>query len=111
MASRRPAPTPSGNAAAPTPVGARAPYSPHRRTAVVLTGTGTAGAYHAGVLRALHEAGVKVDLMAGRGVGTVGALFGAVDGAEQLWGRAGVWGGPGAGRPHRRRPAPAPAAG
>ena len=37
------------------------PYSPQRRTALVLTGTGTAGAYHAGVLRALHEAGVKID--------------------------------------------------
>ena len=37
-------------------------YSPHVRTALVLTGTGTAGAYHAGVLRALHEAGVKIDL-------------------------------------------------
>src|SRR5258707_1204473 len=31
------------------------PYSPRRRTALVLTGTGTAGAYHAGALRALHE--------------------------------------------------------
>lgn len=105
MASRPPAPTPSGNAAAPTPVGARAPYSPHRRTAVVLTGTGTAGAYHAGVLRALHEAGVKVDLMAGRGIGTVGALFGAVDGADQLWERSGLWAAPGAARLYRWRPA------
>jgi len=33
-------------------------YSPRRRTALVLSGTGTAGAYHAGVLMALHEAGV-----------------------------------------------------
>ena len=40
-------------------------YSPQRRTALVLTGTGTAGAYHAGVLRALHEAGVKLDIVAG----------------------------------------------
>ena len=43
-------------------------YIPHLRTALVLTGTGTAGAYHAGVIRALHEAGVKVDLVAGRGM-------------------------------------------
>ena len=35
------------------------PYSPRHRTALVLTGTGTAGAYHAGVLRALAEAGVE----------------------------------------------------
>mgnify|MGYP002022991102 CR=1 FL=1 len=40
----------------------------------MLTGTGTAGAYHAGVLRALHEAGVKIDLVAGRGIGAVGAF-------------------------------------
>ena len=30
-------------------------YSTRRRTALVLTGSGTAGAYHAGVLRALPE--------------------------------------------------------
>ena len=105
MASRPPAPTPSGTSAAPPPAGSRARYSPHRRTAVVLTGTGTAGAYHAGVLRALHEAGVKVDLMAGRGIGTVGALFGAVDGADQLWERSGLWAAPGAARLYRWRPA------
>src|SRR5471030_3095705 len=61
------------------------PSCPQRRTALVLTGTGTAGAYHAGVLRALHEAGVKLDIVAGRGVGVVGALFAAVDGAQRLW--------------------------
>lgn len=66
-------------------------YSPHLRTALVLVGTGTAGAYHAGVLRALNEAGVKIDLMAGRGMGVVSALFGAVDGGSRLWGRGGVW--------------------
>jgi predicted acylesterase/phospholipase RssA len=60
------------------------PYSPQRRTALVLTGTGTAGAYHAGVLRALHEAGVKIDIVAGRGVGVIGALFAAVDGGQRL---------------------------
>src|SRR5476649_1178406 len=67
------------------------PYSPQRRTALVLTGTGTAGAYHAGVLRALHEAGVKLDIVAGRGVGVVGALFAAVDGAQRLWDEKGFW--------------------
>jgi hypothetical protein len=66
-------------------------YSPQFRTALVLTGTGTAGAYHAGVLRALHEAGVKIDLVAGRGVGAVGALFTAVDGGQNLWGEKGFW--------------------
>ncbi|HUR34699.1 MAG TPA: hypothetical protein VM032_12940 [Vicinamibacterales bacterium] len=66
-------------------------YSPQRRTALLLTGTGTAGAYHAGVLRALHEAGVKIDVAAGRGIGAVGALFCAVDGAPHLWSDKGFW--------------------
>jgi hypothetical protein len=66
-------------------------YSPRRRTALVLTGTGTAGAYHAGVLRALHEAGVKLDIVAGRGIGVIGALFAAIDGAQRLWDDKGFW--------------------
>jgi patatin-like phospholipase len=66
-------------------------YSPRLRTALVLTGTGTAGAYHAGALRALHEAGVKIDLVAGRGIGAVGALFVAIDGAPRLWEEKGFW--------------------
>ncbi len=67
------------------------PYSPHRRTAVVFVGVGTAGAYHAGALRALHEAGVKIDIVAGRGVGAVTALFAAVDGGARLWDESGFW--------------------
>jgi hypothetical protein len=67
------------------------PYSPRQRTALVLTGTGTAGAYHAGVLRALHEAGVKLDIVAGRGMGAVGALFTAIDAASRLWEPNGLW--------------------
>jgi hypothetical protein len=67
------------------------PYSPRRRTALVLTGTGTAGAYHAGVLCALHEAGAKIDIVAARGVGVIGALFAAVDGAQRLWDEKGFW--------------------
>src|SRR5438105_15230332 len=67
------------------------PYSPRLRTALVLTGTGTDGAYHTGALRALHEAGVKIDIVAGRGIGAVGALFAAVDGAQRLWDDKGFW--------------------
>src|SRR5687767_15660657 len=67
------------------------PYAPQLRSALVLTGTGTAGAYHAGVLRALHEAGVKLDVVAGRGIGVVGALFAAIDGAQRLWEENGFW--------------------
>ncbi|MGH9253762.1 MAG: patatin-like phospholipase family protein [Vicinamibacterales bacterium] len=66
-------------------------YSPERRTALVLCGTGAHGAYHAGVLRALHEAGVKIDVMAGQGVGAAGAALAAVDGASRLWDEKGVW--------------------
>ena len=66
-------------------------YSPQRRTALVLTGTGADGAYHAGALRALHEAGVKIDVVAGRGVGAIGALFAAVDGGHRLWDDKGFW--------------------
>ena len=72
-------------------------YSPHLRTAVLLSGNGTGGAYHAGVLRALHEAGVKIDVMSGRGIGVVCALFSAIDAGAKTWEDAGVW---------RRRPAP-----
>src|SRR5437867_9159432 len=71
------------------------PYSPQRRTALVLSGTGTAGAYHAGVLRALDEAGVKLDVVAGRGIGVVGAVFAAIDGAQRLWSDKGFWRSPG----------------
>lgn len=67
------------------------PYSPSRRTALVLTGTGAHGAYHAGVLRALQEAGVKIDVMAGQGVGAGGAALAAIDGAARLWEAEGIW--------------------
>lgn len=66
-------------------------YSTRLRTALLLTGSGTAGAYHAGVLRALHEAGVKVDLVGGRGIGAVSALFAAIDGGARLWEPSGLW--------------------
>src|SRR5690242_637423 len=66
-------------------------YSPQLRTALILTGTGTAGAYHAGVLRALHEAGVKIDMVGANGMGVVGALFAAVDSAQRLWDERGFW--------------------
>jgi hypothetical protein len=66
-------------------------YSTRLRTALLFSGSGTAGAYHAGVLRALHEAGVKVDLVGGRGMGAVSALFAAIDGGTRLWEPAGVW--------------------
>src|SRR6185295_3870301 len=66
-------------------------YSPKRRTALVFTGSGTSGAYHAGVLRALDESGVKIDLVVGSGVGTIAAAFAAVDGGAKLYGPGGFW--------------------
>lgn len=66
-------------------------YSPKRRTALVFTGSGTAGAYHAGVLKALDETGVKVDVVVGSGVGTVAAAFAAVAGGAKLYGSGGFW--------------------
>lgn len=66
-------------------------YAPRLRTAVVFSGTGTAGAYHAGVLKALAEAGVKVDLVAGRGVGVASAMLGALDAGARMWQPSGAW--------------------
>ncbi len=79
----------------PAGLGAPPPesYAPELRTALVLSGVGTAGVYHAGVLRALQEAGVKIDVVAGRGAGVVGALFAAIDAAPQLWDAKGFWSG------------------
>ena len=78
-------------------------YSTRLRTALIFTGSGTAGAYHAGVLRALHEAGVKIDLVAGRGIGAVSAVFSAIDGGSRLWEPAGIWKDPAAARFYRWR--------
>ena len=69
-------------------------YSPERRTALVFSGTGTAGAYHAGVLRALQEAGVRIDLVAGHGIGAAAAALGAIDGGARLWDTPGIWSAP-----------------
>jgi hypothetical protein len=67
------------------------PYSPERRTALVLCGTGAHGAYHAGVLRALQEAGVKIDVVAGHGIGAGGAALTAIGGSSRLWEDTGIW--------------------
>jgi hypothetical protein len=42
----------------------------------------------------LQEAGVKIDLAAGRGAGVASALFFSIDGAARLWEDAGVWSSP-----------------
>ena len=60
----------------------------------MLTGTGTAGAYHAGVLQAVQDAGVRVDIVAGRGIGAAGAMFSAIDGGSYLWDKRHGWSAP-----------------
>ena len=80
-------------------------YSPKRRTAVVFTGTGTTGAYHAGVLRALDESGVKIDLVVGSGTGAITAAFAAVSGGASLYGKGGLWDGASWSSFYRLRPA------
>jgi hypothetical protein len=57
----------------------------------MLCGAGTAGAYQAGVLRALDEAGVKIDLISAHGAGVPVALGAAIDGGARLWDPAGPW--------------------
>jgi hypothetical protein len=79
-------------------------YSPKRRTALVFTGSGASGAYHAGVLKALDECGVKIDLVAGSGIGTVAAAFAAVAGGPRLYGADGFWKGVGWRSFYRVRP-------
>jgi hypothetical protein len=80
-------------------------YSPSRRTALVLCGTGAHGAYHAGVLRALQEAGVKIDVVAGQGAGAAGAVLAAIDGGSRLWEDGGIWRSPKPGRFYAWTPA------
>jgi len=70
-------------------------YSPKRRTALVFTGSGTSGAYHAGVLKALEEAGTKIDVVVGSGVGNVSAVFAAAAAGSRLYGPQGFWDGVG----------------
>jgi hypothetical protein len=68
-------------------------YSPKRRTALVFTGSGSTGAYHAGALRALDESGVKIDLVVGSGIGVVSAAYAAIGGGSSLYGDGGFWDG------------------
>jgi hypothetical protein len=79
-------------------------YSPKRRTAVIFAGSGTSGAYHAGVLKALDESGVKIDLLVGSGVGALAAAFGAAAGGPKLYGEGGFWDGAGFRDLYRLRP-------
>jgi len=80
-------------------------YAPKKRTALVFSGSGTSGAYHAGVLQALDESGVKVDLLVGSGAGCVAAAWGAVAGGARLYRQGGFWDGIAWKELYRLRPA------
>ncbi|MFO7301159.1 MAG: hypothetical protein DIU54_001950 [Acidobacteriota bacterium] len=82
-----------------------APHSPRRRIGVVLTGSGTAGAYHAGVLRAIAESGIQVDVIAAHGAGVLTGLAAAIDGGARIWDAGGPWTDPRLRRAYRFRPA------
>jgi hypothetical protein len=43
------------------------------------------------VLRALQEAGVKIDIFAGHGIGAGGAVLAAISGGSRLWEKGGLW--------------------
>jgi hypothetical protein len=56
----------------------------------VLVGEGTSIAYLAGTVKALAEAGIRIDLMVGKGVGALAAAFGAIQAGDRLFGRSGL---------------------
>jgi hypothetical protein len=80
-------------------------YSPRLRTGVLLCGAGTAGAYQAGALRAILEAGIKIDVVAAHGAGVLTALAASVDGGARVWDAAGPWTDPRLRRAYRWRAA------
>lgn len=71
--------------------GGVATYNPTRRTALVLVGEGTSAAYLAGAVRALESAGVRVDLILGKGAGGLVAAYGAIQSAGKLLGKDGLF--------------------
>jgi hypothetical protein len=56
----------------------------------VLVGEGTSAAYLAGALKALEEAGIRIDVLLGKGVGAVVAAFGAIQSTTKLTGPNGL---------------------
>lgn len=79
-------------------------FSTHRRTAAILLGEGTSAAYLAGVMSALKNAGVRVDMILGKGAGALVAVFSAIDAEERLHGDAGLLARASGKRPWRLRP-------
>ena len=70
---------------------------------MILCGAGTAGAYQAGALRAIIEAGIKIDVIGAHGAGVATALAAAIDGGARVWDPAGPWTSPELRRAYRWR--------
>lgn len=60
--------------------------SPPPRTAFILAGGASRGAYQAGCLKRLEEEGIVPDLVIGSSIGVCNSLVWATGGAEALWG-------------------------
>ena len=56
-----------------------------RKTAFILAGGGSRGAYQAGCLRRLEEEGIEPGLVVGSSIGVCNSLVYATSGAEALW--------------------------
>jgi len=59
-----------------------------RKRSLVLSGGGARGAYEVGVVKALHEKGVRFDLIFGTSIGAINATFiaqGDIEHLEYLW--------------------------
>ncbi len=65
-------------------------FSPRRRTAVVLAGEGTGAAYLVGAMRALDTAGVRIDVVLGRGAGALVAAFSGLGAENKIDGAGGL---------------------
>jgi len=58
---------------------------PRRKTAIILAGGGSRGAYQAGCLRRLDEEGIVPDVIIGSSIGVCNSLVYVSAGAEALW--------------------------
>jgi predicted acylesterase/phospholipase RssA len=59
--------------------------SPQSKTAFILAGGGSRGAYQAGCLRRLEDEGIEPGLIVGSSIGVCNSLVYATSGAEALW--------------------------
>lgn len=73
-----------------SPGGGAAHFSPRRRTAVVLAGEGIGAAYLVGAMRALDAAGVRIDVVLGRGAGALVAAFSGLSAEDKIDGEGGL---------------------